>query len=163
MGVKYVRVGKQVGGQPYYQMAKEMNSILLQEMHEAAKEGGRHAREFIGRAGTARAWHESGFSDPKQDTVGRRYSSRRTRSNTGAMRDDIDYTTSLGSTVQVRVGWVRNYEKYYGIQDDGFSAGGFRPDQVVEGMGMMDDLRAFMRDRTDEALDRAMRRINNGL
>lgn len=163
MTIKYVRNNGQVNGESYRKMAREIKNIVRDEMVEVGKESAKHAHELVGRAGTGRAWHESGFPDPKQGSFVRRFSSRNTRANTGNLRDSLDYATSVGSTFELRVGWVNHYEDYFGFQEKGFSAGGFRPAQVVKGMGILADLRAFTRDKADLAMDRVMERINNGL
>lgn len=157
MGAQITRTGgKPANGQSYRQMAKELKDIMWEEFNQAAQEGEAEAKAWIKIAGTGATW-----TGPFKG----RYGPSRGRIDTGAMLDAIRYSvTKGGANLLVRVGWISQYEKYFTAQDEGFDAPGFRnAHQDVEGMHMMAHLRFYMRDRIDEATDRAMRRMSNAL
>lgn len=157
MGAHYTRTGgKPVGGQSYREMAKELQDILWEEYQQAAKEGEAEAKAWIKVAGTGMTW-----TGPFKG----RYGPNRGRIDTGRMLDAVRYSvTKGGANLLVRVGWLGQYEDYFTAQDEGFDAPGFRhAHQEVEGMHMMAHLRFYMRDRIDEATDRALKRVFDGL
>lgn len=167
MGARWVRQGRRgPGGEDYRNMSRELQVIVMEEMTAAAQAGEREAKRYISVAGTRRQWNGS-FPDLKQGG-GRRSAPSRGRINTGEMRDAITYRVVRGATVQARVGWLNEYEDYFGFQDEGFSAGGYRElvsttIRAVEGMRLMAHMRAFMRDQSDDAMDRIVKRVINGL
>jgi hypothetical protein len=147
-------------------MAGDMQRIFRDEMTDAADNGVREARNFISHAGTNQKW-EGSFPDLHRGVAGdvpRRDHSTRSRSDTGEMRDAIERLVRTGRTVDVQVGWIREFEEYFLAQDKGFDHSGYRSmRQAVRGMQLMAHMRAYMRDEVDLAVDRAMRRINNGI
>ena len=150
-----------LNGDSYRSMAKEIQNILRSEM-EVAAENGKGEAQAIVALGTGTTWKTPpGFPG----AGGRRMQPNPAgRIDSGAMLRDVAAEVRTGRTVQTRVGWVHNYQDYYGAQDKGFSAPGFRnANQEVEGMGMIAHLRTYMRDQTDMAVDRALRRVNYGL
>ena len=155
------------GGESYKEMSSELQSIIMDEMIAAAQAGEKEARRYISVAGTRRTWQGGPFPDLKQGG-GERSGPSRGRVNTGAMRDAITYRVVRGATVQARVGWLNDYEDYFGFQDVGFTAGGYRERvsstiRAVEGMRLMAHMRAYMRDQSDIAMDRVVKRVINGL
>jgi len=135
-------------------MAAELQNIVEDELAVAGKEGMEVGRDFVENAGTGNSW--------TTDFNGRTGSSPG-RVDTGNMRDAVEYRIIRGKGVGLDVGWVNHWEPYFGAQEGGFSAGGFRPNQVVKGMGMMAHLKAHMQGKVDVALDHAIERIIDGL
>lgn len=153
--IKYTRVGGgPANGDSYRQMADMLQSIFEEELTEVGKEGVQIAQDFIETAGTGKTW-TGRFKGREGAPAG--------RIDSGSMRDNISYRIYRGQGVGLDIGWVNFWEEYYGAQELGFSAGGFRPSQAVEGMGMLAHLRVVMRAKVDAALDRAERRILDGL
>lgn len=147
--------------------AAKIPEVIGRHMEEAARNGEAEAKAYIDITGTGRSWDPSGFPDLKQGG-GRRYGPNDGRVNTGTMRDAIEHHTTQGATTQIRVGWINHYEDYFGHQDKGFSAGGYRERvqdilPTVEGMRLMAHMRAYMRDQTDEAVNRSLREITDGI
>lgn len=152
-GLQYTRVGGgATGGANFRKMSKELFNIYADEMAEAGKDGVGEAEGFIRIAGTGNSWRWNG-----RDGAGAG------RIDSGLMLSKLDYRITRGKSVGVDVGWINFWQEYFGAQDAGFSAGGARPDQAVEGMGMLAHLRVYMRGKVDAALDRAEERIMNGL
>lgn len=159
MGVHYTRTGGgSVGGGSFRQAAKRMQSIYAEELRRAGEEGEAEAKAYIEIAGTQSVWSGvfKGRSGPNSGRI-----------DSGAMRDAVTMRVNTGgNSVSVDVGWIRlpaALRDYVDAQEYGFSAGGFRPDQEVAGMHMIAHLRYYMRDRVDLALDRAERRVLDGL
>ena len=153
MGLQYTRVGGgSLDGGSYREMAKNLRNIYAEEMEDAGKAGVGEAEGFIDMAGTGNTWRWNG-----RDGAGAG------RIDSGLMRAKLDYRLTRGQSIGLDVGWVDFWREYFGAQDAGFSAGGARPDQAVEGMGMLAHLRVYMRGKVDGALDRAGERIINGL
>lgn len=153
---QYTRKGSgQDWGQPYGAMARQLQNIIEKELRVAGVESAAEAVAFIDIAGTQNAWFGT-FKGRTQSNRGRR--------DTDTMRDSISYRIARGKDISLDVGWPHRYEEYFGAQDQGFSAPGFRAnEQWVEGMGMMAHLKTYARDRVDLAMDRAMKEIANGL
>lgn len=155
-GVHYVRIsGKgDLHGGNYFAMAANLKNIVEDELIVAGKAGAAEGRDFIDTAGTGNSW-ATDFNGRSSSSPG--------RVDTGNMRDSVAYRIFQGKGVGLDVGWVHHWEEYFGAQEKGFSQGGFRPNQVVKGMGMMAHLRAQMEGKTDAAMDRAIERILDGL
>lgn len=157
MSVRYTRTrGGSLGGEPYFKMAAELKGIIEEELTKAGEEGAKEGERFIRQdAGTGKTW-----SRPWSDG---RTGSSPGRVDSGLMADAMDFRIIRGQNVGLDVGWVRIWEKYFGAQEGGFTNGGSRTSTVVAGMGVMAHLRTFMRDKVDNALDRATERIVDGL
>lgn len=157
-GIKYTSTrGGGLNGNSFREMAAEMQDIFWEELTQAAQEGEAEAKAFIGIAGTQHTWTGAfkGRTGPNRGRI-----------DTGAMQRAVSYRVHRGGqNVQLDVGWIHpgEYEDYFAAQDEGFSAGGFRPSQTVEGMHMLAHLRYYMRDRVDLAMDRAVGRIFDGI
>lgn len=152
-GLHYTRRGGgPVGGESYRKMASELQNILADEMEVAGKESEGEAKGFVDAAGTGNTWR---WSDRDGAPAGRVHS--------GTMRDALGYRITKGREIGLDVGWVDFWDTYFGAQDAGFWEGGARPGQWVEGMGMLAHLKKYSDQRIDMAMDRAIRRINNGL
>lgn len=154
MPLRYTRSRGSVGGEDYIAMAKQLPVIFNQELSVAGEQGKAEGQAYIGIAGTQRQWNGN-FKG--------RTAANRGRIDTGEMQDAFDFRVTRGNGVGLDVGWTSKYKEYYGAQDEGFSAGGFRPSQTVEGMGAMAHMRFYMRGKVDSAIDRAVERIVNGL
>lgn len=151
--MRYTRMrGKSIGGQAYIAMAYKLMDIYEEEMEEAAKASVAEGKAYISIAGTGKTWTWNGQEGAPSGRI-----------QNGVMQRAMEYRMVRGIGVGFDVGWINDYEDYFGAQDLGFSAGGARPDQDVEGMGMMAHLRFYNRDRVQEALDRAAQRVIDGL
>lgn len=162
-GLKYTRNNGPVGGGPYRKMAKDLKSIYEQELTAAGEEGKDEGVRHIESSPSAVGW-----SGSFRDRNGGRRSAPGPgpgRVHTGKMRDALDYRIVRGKNVGLDVGWIHIWEEYFGAQDVGSDATGYRPStsRAIKGMGVMAHLRTFMRGSVDEALDRADKRIVNGL
>lgn len=159
MPIAYTRIGGgPTDGSNFLRAARDVIRVLNQELSPVGEAVKGEAQGFIDIAGTQRYW--SGTFNTAQGPRGR---AGRGRIDSGHMRAAIDFRVTHGAGVGIDVGWIHQYEEYFGAQEDGFSAGGFRPSQTVEGMGMFQHLRVYMRGKVDEAADRAMERIVSGL
>lgn len=145
-----------MNGGSYLKMAREMKNIIEQELTEAGRDGADEARKVLDASGTGKTWSPGPWGAGGTGD----------RSETDKMRDALGYRIVRGQNVGLDVGWTDIWEEYFGIQDEGFAATGFRtpsPNDNVKGMGVMAHLRTYMRGKVDEALDRAMERIVDGL
>jgi hypothetical protein len=79
------------------------------------------------------------------------------------MRDNFKYRVIHGKGIGLDIGWVHGYEDYFGAQDQGFDAGGFRPNQFIKGMGVVAHVKFEARAIVDDAVDRAIGRVLSGL
>ena len=141
-------------GSTYIEMAKRMPQIFDEEMTAAGEEASKAGQDMIETSGTARSW-----SGAFQGRTG----SGSGRVDTGEMRDLFSFRVIHGRGVGLDVGWVKGYEEYFGAQDRGFLKGGFRPSQVVKGMGVMARVQVEVRAKVDDAIDRSIKRITDGL
>lgn len=164
MPQKYVVRGvRGPGGQPYWDMADSLKDIAFDEVEAASEEGLEEARRYVRSAGTGRSWDPSGFPDLKQGGA-RRYAPSAGRINTGEMLNALRAEVRTGNTAQGRVGWLDDYEDYFGYQDRGFTAGGYRRvRQDVAGMGLMAHMRTWFKVRAAQAADNITRRAISGL
>lgn len=165
MGVRYTRVGGgPVGGENYQKAGPMFRKIVNQEFAAVGEEGLGEAQGFVDIAGTNRQW-TGVFRDRSEPTP--RDRSGRGRVHTGNMRNALDFRVYMGSTeMGVDLGWIHDssFEEYMLAQDTGFSAPGYRFDhQFVQGMGLFQHLRVYMRDRVSKAADRIMERFQDGL
>lgn len=152
MGARFTRLG---GGSPlgnYGRMSREVRTIMNQELTPLAQAGVGEAQGYINIAGTGHVWGPGWPSGAPRGRV-----------QSGEMRDAVEYRITQGQTLRIDIGWLRNYKEYFGAQESGFSAGGFRPSQTVEGMGMFQHLRVYMRVKLTNAGDRVIERVANGL
>lgn len=157
-GLKYTRAKGDVMGTPYREMARDLQGIIEQELTKAGKDGKREAQITLEAANTGRAWQAGPWGETGSGN----------RIQTGTMYDALDYRIVRGKQVGLDVGWPRVWADYFGYQDKGFSATGFRRSSPtlgdnVAGMGIIAHLQTYMRGTVDEALDRATERIVNGL
>jgi hypothetical protein len=140
-------------------MAKDLQIIIEDELDAAGKDGQQEGRKVIETSGTQKEW-TTPFNG--------RTSGGQGRIESGHMDDAMDYRVIRGQQVGLDVGWIRIWEEYFGAQDRGFDALGYRRpsasgnDHVV-GMGVMAHLHVFMRARVDTAMDRSVERIIDGL
>jgi hypothetical protein len=141
-------------------MARDITRIIEEELMVAGEAGKGEGQGFIAIAGTDREW-----TGPFNTAQGPRTRSGSGRIDSGAMQEAFGFRIERGLDVHLSVGWVNpgEWQEYFGAQDKGFSAGGFRVSQTVEGMGVLAHLSVYMRGKVDEALYRAERRIVNGL
>lgn len=161
-GLRYTRnKGGAIGGGPYRAMAKSIKTIYEQELTEAGEEGKAEGVRMIESSPAPGNWSGS-FRDRDG---GRRTGPGSGRVHTGKMRDAFDYRIVRGQSVGLDVGWVRIWEEYFGAQDAGSSATGYRPStsRAIQGMGVIAHLKTFMRASVDDALDRAEKRVVDGL
>ena len=107
--------------QDLYMLAEMLpveTKVMLTEIADASKEEmQRIIRESVSPWGEFRLSNGLGGKGPG-------------RYDTGAMHDSVTYVTEQAKDrVSVRVGWVRNFQDYFGYQDSGFknwyTLGGF--------------------------------------
>lgn len=158
MAIRYTRAGGgDLGGRSYFNMAREMKVIIEDELTEAGRDGAKEAQKKLDASGTGKSWSPGPWGAGGTGD----------RVDTDAMRDALEYRITRGVHVGLDVGWVNYWEDYFRYQDEGFSATGFRrparAGDVVKGMGVIAHMKGYMRDSVDEAMDRAMRRITDGL
>lgn len=158
MGVQYTRTsGGDLGGGDYFKMAKELLNIVEEELTVAGRDGAEEARRVLDASGTGKTWGPGPWGAGGTGD----------RVETDKMRDSLAYRIIKGREVGLDVGWTDIYEEYFGIQDRGFDATGFRNPSAggdaVKGMGIIAHLRVYMRGTVDEAMDRAVGRIVDGL
>lgn len=161
MGIRYTRsTGGAMDGSSYRQMAKEMLGIIEDELTIVGEDSVKEARTIVETSGTNREWTGS-FRDRNGNI---RTASGAGRVDTGEMIDALDYRIVKGKTIGLDVGWIHLWEVYFAAQDEGFDAPGYRrANLAVEGMHVISHLQVYMRGKVDEALDRAEKRIVNGL
>lgn len=161
MGVKYTRSrGGALDGTPYFAMAKDILDIIQEELTDAGADGLLEAQQVVETSGTNRQW--SGDFTDRNGT--RRSGSGAGRIDTGEMLNALEFRVIKGKSIGLDVGWLHVWETYFGAQDQGFEASGYRSaNQAVEGMHVISHLQVYMRGKVDEALDRAEERIVNGL
>lgn len=155
-GLRYTRNNGRVDGQSYRDMAKNLQSIIEDELDRAGKDGRDEAQHKLAISGTGKSWTKGPWGEGGTGN----------RIETGEMYDALDYRIVRGESVGLDVGWPRIWKDYFGIQDRGFDSTGFRnpsSNDAVAGMGIIAHLRTYMRDSVDQSLDRATRRIVNGL
>jgi hypothetical protein len=99
------------------------------------------------------------------------------RNRTGQMSSDIMYRAEVGQKKQyVRVGWLKNYEDYYGYQETGFrNYGRWNPPldttqpfigkswQWTEGMFALFDTRVYVKGLRDAEVAGMAKRIANNV
>lgn len=161
-GVRYTRnKGGVMDGTPYRQMAANLQSIIEEELADAGADGVLEARDVVETSGTNRQWDGS-FRDRNGNL---RSGSGSGRVDTGEMLDALDFRVIHGkSGAGLDVGWIHLWEAYFGAQDEGFDAPGYRnANQHVEGMHVISHLRHYMRGTVDAALDRVVVRMMKGL
>lgn len=169
-GASFTTQKAKMGGKTFRDMANGgLARIFFEEMQEAAKAGEAEAKAYVRLAGTQKQWRSGGrgFSDLRQGG-GRRQQPNRGRINTGEMMGALTYRVTQGSVIEAKVGWLNNFQPYFLYQDQGFAAGGYRervqdPVSAVEGMRLMAHMSAYMRDQSQAATDRAMKRVADGL
>lgn len=172
LGVKYTRTRS---GQldNYTGLEAWMKEILSEEFTVAGQQGLEEAREIVESSGTGNSWtgpytdkdgrtrEGPGFKDRNGDI---RTASGPGRVHEGEMERALNYRLIRGKDIGLDVGWPTIWETYFGAQDEGFEAGGYRHmAQAVEGMHVIAHLSIYMHARIDEAMDRAIDRITNGL
>lgn len=156
--VRYTRTrGGRIDGQPYREMSRNIRAIVEEELTIAGRNGAKESRDILDASGTGRSWSPGPWGE---GGTGDRVASDK-------MRDSLTYRIIRGEDVGLDVGWTDVWEAYFGYQDVGFSATGFRRPSAlgdaVRGMGIMAHLSVYMRKEADVAMDKALRRINNGL
>jgi len=169
-GASFTTQKAKMGGKTFRDTANGgLARIFFEEMQEAGKAGDAEAKAYVRLAGTQKQWSSGGrgFPDLRQGG-GRRRQPNRGRINTGQMMDALTYKVTQGSVIQVKVGWLNNFQPYFLYQDQGFASGGYRervqdPVSAVEGMKLMAHMRTYMRDQYDKAVDRAIERMMNAL
>lgn len=162
MAIHYTRAGGgDLGGTAFFEMARDLQGIIEEELADAGADGVLEGQKIIESSGTGRSWNGS-FRD-RDGSI--RSGSGSGRVHTGKMLRAVDFRVLRGKESGLDVGWIHpaDWEEYFAAQDQGFEAGGYRPSQFVAGMGMIAHLRFYMRVTTDEAIDRALRRISDGL
>lgn len=158
MAIQYTR---SLAGQNWARMARELQGIVEEEMAEAGLESVQEGQRVIEQSGTGNAWSRP-FPDLKQGgTI--RSGPAAGRINTGDMLNALSFRIVSGRGVGLDVGWIDMFQDYFMYQDQGFSAGGYRAAAFVRGMGVMAHLQVYVRARVDEAVDRAIERMMNGL
>jgi len=159
-GLQYTRTKGSVGGQSYRNTAKQIQQWIEEELADAGLQGVLEAQEVIEHAGTNREW--SGPFKDREGTI--RTGSGESRIGTGHMYNALTFRLVRGKQVGLDVGWPGVWEEYFGAQDEGFDAPGYRRvNQHVQGMGVIAHLRTFMHVKVDIALDRVEEKILNGL
>lgn len=154
MGLKYTRARGSLGGGDYRRMAGQLQNIIEEELDVVGKRGEEKGQEWIDSRGTGNTW-----SRP----WGGRTGSTPGRVDSETMKKAIDYRIIRGKGVGLDVGWVHIYHEYFGLQDKGFTGAGQNHNIAVAGMGVIADLNIFMRNEVDRAMDKATRRIVDGL
>lgn len=151
--------------------AGQAASIANQELQiEVARAGQEKMKELIQERGTgSRRWgyrERNGIFKPtplpakvKPRSGNLKSSGGRARVNTGRMMDAVRVRFETGGSKAFSAfGWINppaSDEAYFQAQENGFTAGGFRPDQKVEGMFALRDARLYV---TKEVLPRLIRK-----
>ena len=144
----------------YGKTARQVKSIVNRHLAPVGEAASAEAKAFIGISGTQTIWQGAWRSG---DGLRTRTGPGRGRIDTGEMQRAIDFRVTHGAGIGIDIGWIRNYQDYFGAQETGFHAGGVRPDQWVEGMGMFQHLRVYTRIRVTEAAGDIMEEIQRGL
>lgn len=120
--------------------ADRANSALQIEL---AEEGRDKMKELIETGGTGVSWERSHYAKDSEKSGRLRGGSSPGRVNTGNMRDSVSVRfEGQGSKKIGAFGWIRNFENYFGYQDNGFYhvlAG-----RTVEGMHALRDSRRYV-------------------
>ena len=126
--------------------------LVVEAVSRVAEETEQYAKDEIqNNRGTGKSW--TAARGANWDRTG----ASPGRDDTGRMRNAIKSTVNTGSTVQARVGWLDEYEDYFGYQEDGFEhqfAG------AVKGMGLMKDVSSKSRDLLAIEADELMKKID---
>jgi hypothetical protein len=145
-----------------------MTGLITQEelgetLQDIARQGAEYMKELIATRSTG--WGEFMRSQGLGHGEG--------RNRTGQMSRDVTYRAEVGPKKQyVRIGWIRNYEDYYGYQETGFrNFGVWNPPlmetqpyigktwQWTEGMFALFDTREYVKNITDIETRKMKRRI----
>jgi len=130
---------------------------------EAAEAGRDKMREIIETSGTGRAWQRSHYAKDGGRVGTLRRGSFGGRVNTGNMRDSVSVRfEGRGANRVAAFGWIRNFEDYFGYQDQGFLhvISGKR----VAGMFALRDARRYVVNQVLPRLTRKYaRRIERGV
>lgn len=114
-------------------------------VEQAAKAGETKMKQLIETRGTGRTWSRPFYAKQSLKTGTERTASSPGRVNTGRMRDLVSSRVERGAVQTNAVfGWVNQKEKYFEYQENGFTAGGFRPPVNVPGMFALRDARLYV-------------------
>jgi len=98
--------------------ARRANQDMQMELAEAGRD---KMREIIETSGTGNTWSAPHFAKDYPRSGSLRTSSGPGRVNTGNMRDSVSVRFEGGpSRVTSAFGWIRNFEDYFGYQDNSF-------------------------------------------
>lgn len=126
---------------------------------ELAEEGRDKMKELIETGGTGVSWQRSHYAKDSEKSGRLRGGSSPGRVNTGNMRDSVSVRfEGQGSKKIGAFGWIRNFENYFGYQDNGFYhvlAG-----RTVQGMHALRDSRRYV---VNQVLPKLVRKYSNRL
>lgn len=115
---------------------------------EAAREGANKMKELVETRGTGEGWSREFRAKEKPRRGNLKDYSDPGRVNTGNMRDLIRARLERGGVRTIAAfGWIdplADQDQYIRAQEYGFTKGGFRPDQSVEGMFARRDARFYV-------------------
>jgi len=140
----------------------ESSKVAILEMQrELAEEGKKKMQEIIMTSGTNKRWK----SPWKSEKTGRvRLGSGTARVDSGDMIRAVGVRTEGGTGTVARsaFGWVREFEDYYGYQDEGFTH--WKSGEKIPGMFALRDARLYVVQQVLPALRRKYeRRIARGI
>jgi len=130
---------------------------------EAARAGQEKMVELIERRGVSVKWQRPHYAKDSEKSGRLRTASFPGRVNTGNMRDSVGVRFEGGDQrVTAAFGWIRNFEDYFGYQEEGFYH--TRAARRVPGMFALRDARRYV---VKEVLPRLVkkyeRRIARGI
>jgi hypothetical protein len=133
------------------QMGFNAPRIMEELVLEAAREGRDKMKELVETRGTGEGWTREFRAKEKEPRGSLKDYSDPGRVNTGNMRDLIRARAQRGpKQVQSAFGWLDPLspeDRYIEAQENGFTKGGFRPDQEVKGMFARRDARLYVKNQ----------------
>lgn len=154
MPSQFTRVGRGFQGGDFLKLPGLIQEFVANELEDVGADGLLEAQSIVESSGTGSEW-----SGPFRDRDGTiRSGPGQGRIASGKMLRALEYRIYRGKNVGLDVGWLHIWEEYFGAQDEGFEAGGYRANKKIQGMGVIAHMRTYLRDRVDTAIDRGVRK-----
>lgn len=154
---QFVRVDITNALRKFENVGKEVQLANEEMQMELARAGQEKMKEFIETGGTGFRWKRPHYAKDSEMSGSLRVGSIPGRVNTGNMRNSVSVRFEGGQKrVSAAFGWIRNFEDYFGYQDNGFYH--YQADREVEGMFALRDARLYV---AKELLPRLVRKYEN--
>lgn len=138
MGARWVVGDMAKSASNFRAAAAGISGDARDELQAAGEQLQAEGQRIISSTGTNREWSREWYG---------RSGSGPGRINTGAMVGDYEFDIQSGSVInRLRVGWINNFEKYYGFQDKGFN---HWVGVTVAGMELQSKMKGLVRSATN--------------